>query len=766
MEAAALRKKRLALGQMTAQARVIKDMASFDGGAKPGAPIDPRAAVALFDRDGRATYSNIEGRRKAIRGRAHAMIDGILADHSRNVVGNLRNRAQLEDVVRELFGERTTNANAKELAGAWNAAAEMLRQRFNAAGGAIGKLKDWGVTQMHDTRLVKDAGWDAWRAYTLPKLDRDKMLDPDTGMRMNPQRFEMAVKSVYESISTDGWNERTPGVSGSRSLAAKRADHRFLVFKNADDWMAYQGKFGTGNAFDAMMTYIDGFSRDIAAMEILGPNPNATVRWLKDVLDRSARVTEGASKKAEDSAYSASRQIDRLYGEITGTAGRAENRTLSLIFSSIRSTFTAAKLGGATLSAVTDVAFQTSTRKFNGLGAASVIPQYIKLFRPGAEADQRLAVRMGLIATEWSQRTAAQGRFLNEELTGEVPRRLAEAVLRVSLLSRWTEAGRWAFGMEFLGHITEESGKGFDALHPAFRGSLERHGIDAAGWDQVRATPLEMDRGVPWIKPANIENRQLGDRVLEMILQETDFAVPTADLRTRAMLNAVAPKGTLIGEAVRSAFLFKGFGISLLLMQGRRIMEQSGVNAARYTAGLMIGTTLMGALVMQLKALAAGKDPRPMQDAPGWKQNKDGTKSFDGGFWGAAILQGGGFGLFGDFMQSTTNRYGGGIKDTMAGPLWGDAQQVVNAVKSKHPAWQWAQLAKSELPGQSLWYARTAFDRLVTDQIQEEVDPDYRASWQRMNKRAAEQHTDFWWAPGETAPERAPDMARGAAAVN
>lgn len=743
LTAEAAQRKRVKLLQVSSQSRMLKEMETFGKGRKDGNPIDPRAAVALFDRDGRARYSNVEGRRKAVRGRAHAMIDGILAKHHTNVAGAVREKAALRDLVRELFGEDTGIPSAREMAAAWSEAAEMLRQRFNAAGGHIGKMEKWGLPQSHDTRAVRGAGFEAWKEEIAPRLDREKMIDQATGEPFTGAGLQSALRQVWETIRTEGWNQRTPGGVGRPSLANRHADSRFLIFKSADDWMDYQERFGVGNPFDAMMGHIDGMSREIALMEILGPNPNASVKWLKDTLEQSASVIEAPNTKATDRAYAGSKQIDRLYGELTGASGRPENRMLALGFSALRSWQTSAKLGSAMLSAVTDTAFQATTRHLNGLGQVSMIRDYVKLFRPGAKQDQKLAVRLGLIANEWSQRAGAQGRYLNEELTGEVSRRLAEGVLRASGLSRWTEAGRWAFGMEFLGHLTDESVKSFGKVNAPFRAALERYGIDEQAWDIIRSTPLEIDRGIPWIKPSNIADQRLGDRVLEMILTETDFAVPTADLRTRALINSIAPRGTLAGEITRSALLFKSFGISQLIMQGHRIMEQAGANAAKYAAGLVITTSLMGGVALQLKALAGGKDPRPMDDKE---------------FWGAAVLQGGGFGIFGDFLQASENRFGGGFAETMAGPLFSDADDVAKALQSKNPTWNTTRLARQELPGGSLWYARLAFDRLVTDQIQEEIDPNYREAWTRMKKRAHEQRTKFWWNPGDLQPAHTPDL--------
>lgn len=749
MRAQQLRKEMLSALTIQTRLRMSSDMAGYNGGAAAGGPIDPQAGPAFLGGDGRATYSNVEGRWKAIRARAHGMMDGILADHSTNVLGQIRNKAQLGDIVRELFGTDSGNLAARELADAWTRTAEMLRQRFNAAGGDIGKLEGWGLPQSHNSRAVRDAGFDAWRAEILPRLDRAKMIDGRTGAPFTDEALEDVLQSSFDKIRSNGWSSREPGATGQGALANRRGDERFFVFKSPEDWMDYAERFGSGNAYDAMMGHIDGMARDTAMMEILGPNPSATLSWLKDTLTKSAETDVAPGSKATNRAFKASQQIDRMHAELTGAAIRAENEKLALVFSALRSWQTAAKLGSATLTAVTDLAFQASTRKFNGLPAAGMLGDYVKLMRPGSIEDQKLAVRLGLIAEEWAGRTAGQSRAMGEELTGETSRRLAEGVLRLSGLNRWTQAGRWAFGMEFLGAITDSRKKGFGDLDPAFRGMMERYGIGADDWDKIRATPVEMDRGTEWIKPAKIEDQALGDRVMEMIAREADHAVPAADIRTRAMMNSLAPRGNLWGEILKSAFLFKSFGVSVMTMQGRRAMEQAGASRARYLGGLLIGTTLMGATAIMLKDLAAGRDPR--------EAFKDGKP--DPEFWTSAMLQGGGFGIFGDFLKSSTSRAGGGIAGAAMGPVIGDIQKLGLLATSENPGGDALKLLRSQVPGGTLWYARLAFDRMVADQLQELVDPNYRKSWRRLEKWAEEQGTDFYWSPGDMAPARAPDLS-------
>lgn len=761
LERQVTRKQFLAGRTIRARQRIAADIGGYgdgrDGGG--GGPIDPRAGPALLDHDPRARFSNVEGRRKAILGQAHRRIDAILAQHSTNLFGKVRDKAGLADLVREAFGEATGNRSAKDLAGAWRESAEMLRRRFNRAGGDVGYRADWGLPQSHDWKAVRKAGFEAWRDFTLPMLAPERMIDTRTGLPFTAQSLELALRDVWETIRTNGWSKRTPGGSaGVKSIANRRSDARFLVFKSADDWMAYAEQFGHGTAYDAMMGHIEGMARDTAAMEVLGPNPNATIDWLKGTLEESAAKDASPDARGVQDATAATRKIDDLWNEYTGANLEVGNERVAKFMSGVRAFQTSTKLGSALLSATSDFVFQNARRGFNGLGQASQLPQYLKLMKPGSIEDQKLAVRRGLIAEEWASRTAGQSRYLMEELVSQRARRLAEGVLRLSLLSRHTQAMRWVYGMETLATYTEAAGKSLDELHPKLRGALDRYGIDAKDWDALRSAPMDTDRGVEWISPHNLEDQELASRFMEMIHEETDIAVPTADLGTRAMLNTLGRRGTAVGEIARSVFLFKSFGVSVILRQAGEIMAMQRPRAVRYAGGMIIGTTLAGALAIQLKAIAAGKDPRPMDDAP-HIYDEQGELDPNGGFWGAAMLQGGGFGIFGDFFFASTNRQGGGLAATIAGPLAGDIQTVTNAALSKHRERAVIRAAKGFIPGNNLWYTRLAFDRLVADQIQQAIDPEYDQSWQRLDRYAAEQGTSFYWRPGAAAPERAPDFA-------
>ena len=137
-------------------------------------------------------------------------------------------------------------------------------------------LKDLIGVYLNSTLNVKvrQAGYETWRNKITPMLDLEKMVDQQTGLTFSPQKLEIALRDVYETISTDGMSKIKPSgrPSGQKAMANQHAEHRFLVFKDADTWMKYNDEFGNSNPFDVMIGHISNMSRDIAFMERLGPN--------------------------------------------------------------------------------------------------------------------------------------------------------------------------------------------------------------------------------------------------------------------------------------------------------------------------------------------------------------------------------------------------------------------------------------------------------------------------------------------------------------
>jgi len=759
-----LEKRRRELLRIKTWQRIEKDMRGYRN-AK-GAADFRGALLAHIDHDEFAEFSNLQARQNAVLGRLHGRMEKVLSTFRRNLVGSVREKATLDDLVREAFGHDTGNASAKELATAWSDTAEFARKRFNAGGGRIPKRDDWGLPQTHDSLRVGKAGYQAWRDFVVDKLDPDRMIDEVTGFSITPEKLEIALREVYETIKSEGLNKLTPsGAASGRSLANRRADHRFLVFKDADAWLAYNRKFGGNDVYSTMMAHIDGMARDIAMLEVLGPNPTATLRYMSQLT-----IKWGSDTGNLDRAKSAVKLAEDMFGLFTGGTNAPIDGRWARFFAGTRQFVQSSQLGAASLSAITDLNFQRMARAHTGLSEAKLIPQVLKLFTPTATEDQKLAVRLGLIAENWSSIASGQMRYVGDVSGSEISRRLADVVMRASFLSPWTQAGRWAFGMEFMGRLADDAGKEFDALDPALQRTMRKYGIGPEHWDIVRATTQYTHKEATFLRPDDIAGRNdltpsfaddLAMRVMEMIQTETEFAVPSTSLRGRAAMVSDSRPGTVQGELMRSFAMYKSFSVTLLHTHIRRMVTQKGaMSKARYGANFIISTTLMGALALQLKEMSKGRDPRPM-----FGDNA-------GAFWGAALLQGGGLGIIGDFLGSaSTNRYGGGLGQTIAGPVFGGVNDVGRLTLGN--ALEVAQGKDTNIGNDvvnmlrrytpvfgSLWYARAAYERMFLDEIQKAVDPDaFRRFRRQENRYRREYGQRYWWSPGEALPDRGPDFS-------
>ena len=764
---AQLRMRQAAL-QIDAQRRGYADMERFDGGS---GQKDEAAVVAMMARDDRAPYASIESRSEALDFQAHAELAGFIDKHSRNLLGVSRDKAGLMDVLRERHSQSTGNAAAKAFSDAIGDVLESRRQRFNLLGGDIGYDAKYGITHRHDARRVRAAGFEQWRADILPELDLERMVDPLTGGPFSAEALEDALRKVHETIRTDGLaGLGSSDGGGSRKLANRRSDARFLQFKDGDAWLRYNEKYGTSDPYTAIMSHISGINRDIAMMERFGPNPDATVKWLSGQAQRRIVQGDDQSPHALNRGDAVSAKIDKMWRQLNGDnnipvlGGKLHSGTVRTLHGA-RDLLVAAKLGKAVLTALGDLATLKTARHFNGLiDAGDRVPMlgslkdafgYVKQLNPASASDRKLAVQLELGMRDATQSMFGLNRFFGQSQGPAVTKVIADTSLRITGLNAVTEAGQRHFGMSFLASLAHQRGEAFEALDPALRQAFERYGMSAADWDVMRKVPVHTERGGEWMSGKLIRkaDEAVADRMMDMVLSETAAAVQMTTLRGQALTHFGRP-GTLGGEASAALFQFKGFTASLMLTQGMRMSGMGALRlAAPYFARLFVTMTMFGAITIQLRQLTYGQDPRPMDT---WE------------FWVDAMLQSGGLGIFGDVIGSFEREGKSGLAGVVSGPLVGGMADLGVATignafrqadgKETHYLRDLNEFARRNTPGSNTWYLSLGFQRLIFDQIRSEIDPDFSAAVRRQERRANEQGSEFYWRPGQTAPDRAPSL--------
>jgi hypothetical protein len=771
-------KRRLVLKQIHTQRRIAADLDNYR--SIFGEEDLAGGLIALIENDQAARFTNVRATREGLRARYHRMIAGVLNRHSRDILGRVRRRSGVKTIVRELMGENTGDASARELASAVSAAFEQARLDFNAAGGHIGNLEDFGLPHSHDAARIRRDGFNAWAAAIMPRLDWAKIPDFETGRPFtgsSQARRRAFLREIFDDITTDGWSKREPSFAArGRALYNRRADHRVLHFRAADDWLAYNEAFGRSDPFSAIVAHLDGMARDTALMRVLGPNPKGGLEFaIQHMAKRAALNPWPLSKNArgwfrdkdavdqvKNRANVAKRMLSLIVGQPTGSQGWAE------IMSTQRAFLVAAQLGGAMLSAVGDVGFGGLAARHVGMGVTRPLMRQLRLMASSGEREA--ALRMGVVADMAANTGVAAARYMMDGTPPAVAERLSDAVLRLSYLTQWTEYGRHAFTLEFSAFMAENVGRQWEELpDPLRRLFLERRGFTAADWNAIRSTPLHATQeGASFLIPDDIRFRTdldpeyaegLALRLSSAVLEHVEFAVPSVTLRGRALILGDTQAGTIAGEFMRSVAGYRGFALSILFNNLRRVMMAETRDPRLVAIGAFIAiTTAAGALSIQLKEIAKGRDPREMDDPK---------------FWKAAALQGGGLGIFGDFVTASENRFGGSLGETVGGAGFaffddmlsftlGNALQLAEG-EDTNAGREFTKLLRQYTPGANLWYLTAASQRLGFDMLQRALDPEAEEAWRRAERRRVKDYgNESWWRPGELGPRRAPDLAAAA----
>ena len=745
---------------------VMRSKQVFDGAAEHTKGFTA-GAMSYLARDiwEVADHQNVDQHMQGVRGLLHSMFGEALEKLRPKLLGLREQTAELGDFVHELYGRDTGNAVAKAAAQAWRDVAEYTRVRFNRAGGDIGRLvgeTEWRLPQIHDAVQARRMGYAAWRRL----FDDDDISLMMRVHEMTRADLELELQRVYETVASDGMNKMTPGAIRGRRLAEQHQHSRFLLFASPESWLRYNEDVGGGGVFRLLTSHLDMMARDIARLEILGPNPDAVVRAMVDMARRAEALKPPPSQKGKIlRLFETPQMIQNTYDVLSGRVNTPVSEWLARLAGGTRNILSMAQLGSAPISAVTDFRFLHQTAAWNGLNATRAMRRSLRLLDPANAEDRRLAVRLGLIAESWTQAASSAKRFQDEVVGSGWTVRMVDAFHRASGLTPLTQANKHAFGLEFLATLGENAGRAYDELDAAVQRALVRGGVTPDAWDAARRAGAVIDAdGALFLDPVALVRSEdpavsrAGQRLHELVLSETDFAIPEPDARARAVMSQGSQRGTLAGELWRSTAMYKSFSVSIMathLMRGTVAGQSSGWTRARYAAHLLIGLTVLGAFSIQLRQIAQGKDPRPMDN---WE------------FWAAALMQSGGLGILGDFVFTGISRADTSLGETIAGPAFGLITDVGRLTSVNMRQWyegretgftaEALRFVGRYMPGSNLWYSRLAVDRLVKDQLQRLADPRAAEGFTRLRRRALRDYgQEYYWRPGDMAPARAPDVS-------
>lgn len=679
----------------------------------------------------------------------------------------------MKDVARERFGEDTGNSVAKQIATELGKMYDDLRVRFNAAGGDIGDLgDDFGFNTIWHGDKLKDAGVQQWLDDALKNIDRSKYVDVDGNPLTNDQIKEM-ISYSFESITTDGLNKLNVGevVQGGGKVTNRMSQSRVLHWKNANASLEMQQKYGALPFVDLIDSHIDTMAKNIALVEKFGSNPNRAF----EILAQEAKRIDGANGIKTNALTDGIRRATTMYDVFANREMNHGSEALNSFGVAYRAWNVSTMLGSALLASLSDIAPMIKLARMHNLSVAKLMGNLVKELNPFNPKDRELSFSMGIAVDEI---TSSLGRFAAEDLTSvydrasqvaRISNTAASTIMRASLLNAWTRATKAAWSktlMNKYANLPKEKKWGqLDAEDQSF---LKAVGLDERTWEVMSlAEPMKDGAGNPLMTTQSILNipddqlKHLGNptevknqavkKYFSHVLDEQGMAVIESGLRERTRLYGKTHGGEILGFFGRGMMQFKSFPVTFLMRHGTRALRDGALSPTPYTymIPLALGMSAMGALSLQLGEIANGNNPLPM-----WDDDKPDVAL---SFMTKSMMKGGGMTLLGDIVAAGADTSGRDGRDFLLGPMGGDmvklaqltsgtANQILNGKDVTSKTNQMYMLAKSKIPGQNLWYTKTAMNRLMFDDIQNMIAPDYQQKYKRkMQKQGRSQ----WWESGE-----------------
>lgn len=757
---AALKKRRVAL-TIAARQRLDTFINSYQG--RDG-KLEALNRTIAFHADGKSNFLSVESRGKATRDYALSQIQEAFEAVDPRFFHLFEDEASVRDLVYEMRGQDTGNVRAKKGAKAWADVTELLRRRFNDAGGDIGYLENWGVPQHHSMEKVGRVSRDKWVSDVIGKLDRKYYIRED-GQLMSDAELTTFLGEAYNTIATGGLNKLSDsGMRLSGSRANRGNASRQIHFKDADSYMEYQREYGDRSLWEVMVGHLEGISKDIALVETYGPNPDHVFR---SVLDEVTAKEATANPQNTGRIKRIANSTENLYNFISGKTQPIANPHIARWSDNIRNWMVASRLGSALLASFSDLGTMYLSAKVANLPMNKLFANQLEAMNPANHTELARARRAGLAMESL---LGSVNRWAMDNMGPSVSRWAATAVMRASGLTAWTDAHKRAYGVTMMGSLGEVVSRTPDlrSLDDNDFRILKSKGIteqDFSVWklaqqedwgngNTTMLTPESImripDAALQHIGPPERVRFEAMRRLLGAVSEEVDMAVITPGAREQMVTGGGLQRGTVKGEVVRSVFLFKSFPISVVMRHWSRAMGMpSAGGRAAYIAAFIASTTILGALSQQLNDMASGRNPRDMT-------GKDAGK-----FWLGALLKGGGLGLYGDFLLSDHTRYGSGALASMLGPVAGLVDDVIklgqgiplNAVEGKpeQTGGDLVKLGKGLIPGANLWYAKAALDHMIFNQMQEYFSPGYLRKVEQRSKKNFNQ--TYWWRPQDTLPQ-------------
>jgi hypothetical protein len=505
--------------------------------------------------------------------------------------------------------------------------------------------------------------------------------------------------------------------------------------------------------------------RNTALMRGLGTNPADMMKRLQKKYMMQAQDEMDFTLVDKFQA----KNLDDLMKEIDGTTRIPVKITTARVNAGIRGVQNMARLGGSTVSSVTDLPNQVAELRHHNI---PVLKAYgnslLNLFRGRGTAEQKTIARTIGIGFDGITGDLISRLGSNDHVAGALAK-MQQKFFKLNLMSWWNDAHRTGVGLMMSHNLGDNQRLTFDKLGTELTNLLRQYGIEDLEWNIYRKHLVSKDsRNYKFMTTENIDKipdeelalylkrksgidkpnkRELQDARfdLEMMLDtfyldRADHGIPMPGAAERAIMNQGTQPGTAVGEVFRHVMQFKSFPITMIRRGLGREMRGTANGKAdiRGLAQLIAGTTVFG-----YGALVA-KDILKLREA----RQFTGDFENDSKLIMAAMAQGGGMGIYGDFLFGEFSRFGRSAVATAVGPTLGqldDLGELWTRIRTGGDVGANAfRMAMNNTPFINLFYTRAALDYIILYELQEMINPGYLS---RMEQRIMRENNQKFFIP-------------------
>ena len=733
-------------------------------------PIEAVEAILV----GMQKFSKIT--RDSIGGKQEALEDVLITKLIRNI-NNISDNAFKDftdgkmdiEIMNEMLGIPTGIKDAKNLAKVLKEFQADLRLRLNDLGANIGELDDWITKMSHDTqkmgradigsRLIADNRY-AWREYIKSRLDLKR-----TFRNVNdPKKIDEILDSIFNSLMSGDHTKYNgaDSVYGTKNVTNRLNAARVLHFKNPTARQEYNIRFGQPSLKESVFTTLATSSRNIALMQELGTNPRNTLDKVLSLLKK--KYKESDPKIVSQLNF---KTFKNQFAELDGSINGIANDLLARAGMVVRSTGNMARLGSASISSFGDLAQYMGTTSFQGRGLLTGLFEAMSgLFR----ANDTAAMEVLQITSNSVAATAFRGNIYGaaDDTWGRMGR-LQNTFFKFNGMNGWVASLKSSMALGLSRHYGMLADTKLSDLSIREQNFLTLYGIDEGKWNMLRSIKTLAVDNKRYLTAESIDDisnnsiinyvgRKLSAREIRnfkadlqltwknVLSDQGKHGSPEPDAAVRAITNQGLEKGTPMGETIRFIMQFKSFPISMWKkIIGRELYsygpnESSLAKLGGLSTILLLGT-FFGYLAMSTKDMLRGRSPRD-------PKNKNTILQ--------AFAQGGGAGIYGDFLISEIqNEYGNGIFETALGPTASDLKKLLDMVSTmnepKKAGKKFFELVEGHTPFLNLYYTKAAYDYLIGYQVKEMLDPGY---FERMKQKHEEKRgQSYYLKPGSLIPD-------------